>query len=112
MNMSEARSTRRWPARTLLVALMLVNLAACWLAAKGTFEVATDRYIGFSNPYTAGALLAATTAAVAAAAWLAILAWNSRPPRRLRLSVAYVFACAALWAAAVCLALSTVDNSY
>ena len=112
MDGSEARSTGRWLARALLVVLTVPNLAAGWLAAKCTFNVVTDRFISFSNPYTAGALLTAVAATVVAVVWLSILAWNGQSPRRLRLIVAYGLACAALWAAAVCLALSTVDNSY
>jgi predicted neutral ceramidase superfamily lipid hydrolase len=111
LDVSAALSTDRWPARMLLVALMVPSLAACWLAAKSTYDVATDRFLSFSNPYTSAALLAVVVVALATVAWLAIVTWNSQPPRR-RLIVAYALACTVLWTAAVVLALSVVDNSY
>ncbi len=105
------RNGRRF-ARMLLAVLMVPNLAACWLAAKATFDVVTDRFVAFSNLSASGALLAVVVAAVGAVAWLSIATWNGQAPRRVRLVVAYLGACAALWVASVGLALSTVDNSY
>lgn len=112
MTVPDTVRTRRWPSRILLVALMVPNLAACWLAAKVACDVATDRYLGFSNLYAAGALLAVVILALATIGWLAIVTWNSAPPQRARRLVAFSVAGVVLWAAAVILALSVADHSY
>ena len=112
MSVPDTFPARRWPARLLIAALMAPTLAACWLAAKATYDVATDRFLGFTNPWVAGALLAVAVLALGAVVWLLVVAWNGTPPQRTRRIVASALACMVLWAAAVILALSVLDYSY
>jgi len=89
---------------------MAPNLLAWCLVAWRLYEVVTGEYVSFFPVWLAATLLPLATAASIAIVWLALLAWKAPPRSRVKLAVAYVVACVALWASSVGLAFVTSED--